>query len=223
MEKTALVFGASGLIGSHLLNELLMPGRYDSIRVFGRTALVLNDNRVSNFLIDFDDPESYRSQIKGRDIFCCLGTTMRKAGSKDAFQKVDLSYPVNIARVGKQNGVTGFYVVSSLGANPASRNFYLRTKGEMEEQIRHLEFPNLAIMRPSLLLGERKEFRFGEKIAQKLYPVFYPFLIGSLRKYRGIEAADVARAMVILALTGSAKQVYQSDEIMGIANNEQAL
>ena len=217
MGRTALVFGSTGLIGSHLLQWLATSGRYDLIRVFQRGELSPALNGMELIEVDFSRLENLSAAIKGDDLFCCLGTTRKKAGSREGFRKVDFEYPAKIAKIASSNGVTGFFVVSSLGADPGSSNFYLRTKGEMEQAIQEAGLPRLGIFRPSLLMGKRKEFRLGEKISQAMFPLVGWMLTGKFRKYRGIRATDVAKAMVEVALGGFPSSVFESDGIAAIA------
>lgn len=219
MGKTALVFGSSGLVGSALVQWLESSPAYDRIRLFLRTPIPHSQGKTEFIPVDFNQLERIAPQIEGDEIFCCLGTTIRKAGSQAAFRKVDAEYPSKIASIARQNGVKGFYVVSSLGASADSGNFYLRTKGEMEQAVLQAQFPEYGIFRPSLLLGSRKEFRFGEKLAQWTMPLFHWMLNGRLRKYRGIRAADVAKAMVIAASMKFDDHVFESDRIAEIAKN----
>lgn len=219
MGKTALVFGSSGLVGSALVHWLESSEEYDRVLLFLRNPLRNSQGKTEVVPVDFDQLERIAPKIMGDEVFCCLGTTIRKAGSQAAFRKVDAEYPAKIALIARQNGVKGFYVVSSLGASADSRNFYLRTKGEMEQAVIQAQFPEYGIFRPSLLLGSRKEFRFGEKLAQGTMPLFNWMLAGRFRKYRGIRASDVAKAMVITASRKMGEHIFESDRIAEIANN----
>ena len=156
--------------------------------------------------------------MKGDDIFICLGTTIKKAGSVKKMEEVDRDLPVALATVASANGVKRIAVVSALGANPRSSNYYLRIKGEMERDIQKLKFENIAIVRPSLLLGERKEKRAGEFIGKMVMKTFKPVLIGKMKKYRGIHGKDVAKAMIAILQKPQVKTVYESDELQRVAN-----
>jgi len=217
MSKTALVFGSTGLIGSYLVQSLRKSNAYDKIVIFQRKAAATLDPKTQYVQLDFDKLTEYSNLIKGDDVFCCLGTTMRKARSKPAFRKVDYEYPAEIGRLAKANGVGGYFLVSSIGADPASPNFYLQTKGDTERALQQLNFLRLGIFRPSLLLGNRNESRFGERLAQSFYPLFHWLLQGELKKYRGIPASDVAKAMVYVAVHGCESKIILSDKISEIA------
>jgi len=216
MKKTALVFGATGLVGSHLVEQLSNDDRYDRILTFTRTPFNSGSRNVVNHIIDFDRLEESAGLIRGNEIFCCLGTTIKKAGSQQNFRKVDLEYPDRIAALGSKNNVRHFLVISSIGANPESRNFYLQTKGQMEECIRKQPFSRISILRPSLLLGKRKEFRMGELLGKGFMKITGFLLGGSLKKFRGIQASTVARAMIRIANGDYGKEIYESDKIAAI-------
>jgi uncharacterized protein YbjT (DUF2867 family) len=211
--RKALVFGASGMIGSYLIQELRYHVSYSSIEVFVRHPLFYNYLSVNEHIIDFNRLEDYAHLIQGDDIFICLGTTIRKAGSVKGFEKIDRDLPVRIAQIAYSNGVTRLAVVSSLGANPSSRNYYLRTKGEMEAAIRKIPFDQIVIARPSMLFGRRKEFRFGELIGKVFMKAIGFLLIGPGRKFRGISAHTVAVAMIALTMSSHRQIVYQSDQL----------
>lgn len=195
-EKTALIFGATGLVGSHLLDFLLMHGAYNKVISFGRRELETTHPKLTHHVIDFDDPDSFIDLIKGDDLFCCLGTTMAKAGSKEAFFKVDFIYAYRVARLGHKNRVSQFLLISSVGADKDSYFYYSRVKGEIEEAVINLSFWSTHIFRPSVLLGNRPENRWGEQIAGKIGSVIDRFSGGLLTKYKPIEADIVAKAMV---------------------------
>lgn len=218
MPKTAILFGATGLVGRNLLNILLPDQNYDKIKIFVCKKPEFVNAKVEIHITDFSDIIKLKDLIKGNDLFCCLGTTISKAGSKDSFRKVDYELPAEIAMIAAENKVSGFFVVSSLGADPNSSNFYLRTKGEMEEAVKKSGVNSFGIFRPSLLLGAREEFRFGETLGKAFMKLINPLLLGSLKRYRGIEAANVAKAMVAAARENkSGTSIYQSDEIQKIA------
>ncbi|HSO78416.1 MAG TPA: SDR family oxidoreductase, partial [Bacteroidales bacterium] len=151
------------------------------------------------------------------DIFCCLGTTIKKAGSQEAFRKVDLEAPAKIASIAAENEVKQFIVISSIGADPGSRNFYLRTKGQMEQTVQKEHFQAVAILRPSMITGKRKEFRMAEETGKMIFRPLEKLLLGRLRKYRSIKAKTIARAMVNIALTPQDKTVFESHEIQKLA------
>ena len=156
MSKTALILGSTGLTGSHLSDILLSGNYYDKVISFVRKATGTSHPKLTEHIVDFDNPDSYGDLVKGDDLYCCLGTTIKKAGTQEAFAKVDLEYPLNFARIAKQNGINQYLIVSSLGANPKSGNFYLRTKGQVEDGLRELGFAATVVVEPSFLLGDRK-------------------------------------------------------------------
>lgn len=194
--KTAVVLGASGLIGSSLLHNLLESNFYSEVIVFVRKDLDFRHNKLKIHIIDFDKPDTYKSLVVGDDFFCCLGTTMSKAGTKDVFKKIDYQYPVSFARIAKDNGIQHYLIVSSVGANSKSSVFYLKTKGECEDAICKIGFQSVSIFRPASLLGNRKEYRLNEKITLSLLNILSFLLVGKLRKYKPIESTRVAEVML---------------------------
>lgn len=191
----ATVIGATGLIGGYLLELLLKDDHFDSVRVLVRRPFVADHPKLEKKLVDFTDAESFRLALEGSDVvFCSIGTTQKKVkGDKEAYRKIDYDITVNAARFSKLNGCETFVFVSSVGARSKSKNFYLKLKGEIEDSVKAVGLKHVHIMRPSLLTGDRKEFRLSEKIAQWVMPVF-SFLIP--KKYRPIHARKVAEMMI---------------------------
>jgi uncharacterized protein YbjT (DUF2867 family) len=217
MEKrTALVFGSTGLVGNLLLEELVGSEKYSEIRIFVRQSTGISVPKVEEIVDDFSDLERISQKIKGDDLFICLGTTIKKAGSIENMEKVDRDLPVRIAELALDGDVKNIAVVSSIGASSDSKNYYLRIKGEMEEGIMNLNFENIAIVRPSMLLGERKERRTGEIVGKVVMKAFSPVLTGKLKKYRAIHGRDVARAMILILEQKQGKKYYESDELQNI-------
>ena len=217
MNKTATIIGSTGMVGSLLLRVLLTSDTYERVIIFVRNKVKVSHPKLTQHVVDFDDPETYRDLIEEGDMYCCLGTTMKKAKTQEAFEKVDLTYPIEFAKAGVEKGIKQFLIVSSLGANTQSSNFYLHTKGKCEEALRVLAFKSISIFRPSLLLGRRKEFRLGEKLMTVLMSILSIFMIGPLRKYKAIRAKKVAYAMYVIAKQGTiGYHVYESDEIADI-------
>ncbi|MEW5844847.1 MAG: NAD(P)H-binding protein [Bacteroidota bacterium] len=215
INRSAAVFGSTGLVGSYLLSLLDENKNYNEIYAYRRNADDRNAfNKVK--LVDFNNDFSIAPNID--DVFISLGTTMKKAGSKEAFKAVDFNLVVEVARKAYLAGVKRIIVVSSIGANPGVRNFYLRTKGEMEEELRKFDFELVAIARPSILLGKRNEFRFGESFGIWFFRAFRFIFVGPLRRYRGIDAKDVAKAMIQLALTAKGKIAVESEVLKQIAD-----
>jgi uncharacterized protein YbjT (DUF2867 family) len=215
--RTALVFGSTGLIGNLLVEELVGTTEYSRVKSFVRQATGVSETKVEEIVSDFSDPESFSDEIKGDDLYICLGTTIKKAGTVKNMEKIDRDLPVTIAKVACRNGVKRVAVVSSIGASSKSGNYYLRIKGEMEEGIMNLDFNNIAVVRPSMLLGERKERRTGEIVGKVVMTAFKPVLFGKLLKYRAIHGGDVARAMIKLILTGDGKKIIESDELQRLS------
>ena len=214
MGKTALLVGATGLVGGFVLEQLLEDAYYDSVVVLSRKSLQLQHAKLKEVLVNFDQLENYTNDIKADVVFCCLGTTIKAAGSQEAFKKVDYEYPLRVAEIAKQNGASAFLIVTALGAAKSSIIFYNRVKGEVEEAIGNLHFDAFHILQPSLIIGERKESRTGEGIAQTLSPIYDTLMFGPLTKYKSIKAEQIAIAMVYFSKT-DAKGIllHESDEL----------
>jgi uncharacterized protein YbjT (DUF2867 family) len=216
--RTALVFGSTGLVGKLLLEELIRNQIYSGIKIFVRQKTDISDPKVEEFVTDLSTPDLLTEKIIGEDLFICLGTTIKKAGSITRMETIDRDLTLKVASSAAANGVKRVAVISSVGANPLSSNYYLRMKGEMERGILDLNFEQIAIVRPSILLGERKERRTGERIGKVVMKIVKPLLWGKLRKYRGINGNDVARAMIFLMQKGYSKGIYESDELQMLAD-----
>jgi uncharacterized protein YbjT (DUF2867 family) len=208
--KTAIVLGATGLIGKKVTKHLLKNDAYSTVVILVRKPLNINHPKLKQHIFNYDAIDN--TLLKGDDLFCCLGTTIKTAGSKEAFRKVDLDYVVNVAKAAKENGINHFAVVSAMGANKNSTVFYNQIKGEMEESIKAIGFNSTYIIRPSLLLGDRKEFRFGELIG-KFFMITLSFLIP--KKYRAIYDVQVALAMIhFMNQTERGFFVKENDELL---------
>jgi uncharacterized protein YbjT (DUF2867 family) len=199
MGKTAIVIGASGLVGSEMVKQLLLDEEYSHVKLFLRKEISFSNSKLQQNIIDFNNLDASSDLIKGDVVFCCMGTTIKVAGSQDAFVKVDYTYVLNFAQLAKRNGIEKFIAVSSLGADKNSSNFYLKVKGDVETDLARLKFKNLVIVRPSILLGDRKEFRLGELIGKKIMKGLAFLFVGKLKKYKAIEASVVAKAMLVLS------------------------
>lgn len=216
--RTALLAGASGLVGAQLLHSLLEGRQYAKVKALVRSPLGMEHPLLEQIIVDYDSLESYIGHFGVDDVYCCLGTTIKKAGTQEAFKKVDLEYPLMLAKLAQRSGVQRFLMVTALGADPGSRNFYLRVKGEVEEGVKNVGLPSLHIFRPSLLLGDRKEFRLGEKLAIKMSPLLKLVMRGRLRRFKPISASDVAQAMAIKGRTPQKGcYIYESDQIYDIS------
>lgn len=196
--KTAIVIGATGLIGKLLVNKFLDDSRYHTVKVFARKSSGINHPKLEEHIVDFDEIEKWKSDISGDDLFSAMGTTIRKAKSTTVQYKVDVTYQYEFAKAAAENGVKSYFLVSSSGANARSKFFYIRIKGELEEKVKLLPFNIIRIFRPSLLIGERVEKRFGEKAAERLLKIVVP-LFPFLKNQRPIEGEKVARAMIVSA------------------------
>ena len=218
MEKrNALIAGATGLVGNALLQQLLNDNQYDKIILLIRKPLEIANSKLVILQNDFDKIESLNPGFTIDDVFCALGTTINTAGSQDAFYKVDFTYVVNLGKWCEANGVKRFMIVSAMGANAKSGIFYNRVKGEMEEAVKQLNISQKMIFRPSLLMGNRKEKRTGEKIAQAVMGGLGFLFVGPLLKFKGIHADVVAKAMIKAAkLDKQGFTVYESGEMQGM-------
>jgi len=196
--KTAIVIGATGLIGKHLTNLLFDNPNYSTVKVFVRRSLNTSNPKLEEHLVNFDKIDNWKSRITGDDLFSAMGTTIRKAGSKEAQYKIDVTYQYEFAKAAAENGVSSYFLVSSSGTNAKSKLFYMRIKGELEEKVKLLPFNKIRIFRPSLLIGERDEKRFGEKAAERLLKIVVP-LFPFLKNQRPIEGEKVVRAMIVSA------------------------
>lgn len=215
MTQTAIIIGASGLVGNEVLNLLLTDDHFDKVKVFVRKPLPINHPKLEQHIMDFDLIYKSTELVKGDILFCCLGTTIKTAGSKEEFKKVDYAYPLAFAKIAKQNGLKKFILISSIGATSNTSNFYLKVKGDIEKELEKLKFESLVIVRPSMLLGERKEFRLGELIGKAVMNLVSIFFIGKFKKYKAIEARTVAKAMVELSVSDLAGvSIVQSDKLM---------
>ena len=217
--KTALIIGSTGLIGSELLNLLLDSNDYLKVIAFVKRDTGIKHPKLTQHIIDFDTPETYKELVVGDDFFCTIGTTIKKAGSKEDFRKVDFGYPKQFAAFALQNKVKNYLIISSLGANAKSGNFYLKTKGEIQDFLKDCDFESVAVLQPSLLLGNRTEFRLGEKVGAFFMKTFSLLFVGNLKKYKPIESKTVAKALLKIAQTNNKGfKIYESDAIQKIGN-----
>lgn len=219
-----MLLGATGLTGGKVLQGLLGREEVSQVVALVRHKLPTLHDKLAQHEVDFDRLEDHAELFDVDVIICCLGTTIKKAGSQDQFRKVDLGYPMKAGELGRSRGVRAFILMSAIGASSSSTIFYNRVKGELEDALRDLDYPYLSIYHPSLLLGDRKEQRTAEALGIKAMPLVNRLLIGPLDKYRGIEAQTVASAMVNeacrLASEPAAEQVVQTreyDEIVQLA------
>ena len=217
--KTALIIGSTGLIGSQLLNLLLESTHYAKVITFVKRDTGIKHPKLTQHIIDFDKPETYKEVVVGDDFYCTIGTTIKKAGSQKAFRKVDFEYPKQFAAFALQNKVKQFLIISSLGADANSGNFYLKTKGEIQDFLKNCNFESVAVLQPSLLLGNRTEFRLGEKVGAFFMKTLSFLFVGNLKKYKPIEGKTVAKALLKIAQTNNKGfKIYESDSIEEIGN-----
>ena len=216
--KTALVFGSSGLIGGHLLDQLIKNDNYNKIKLFVRSEIIINEPKIESIKTDFNNLESCKDNIKGDDCFFCIGTTKQNSPDKNEYQKVELEIPKKIAEIAKANLVNSFIFISSIYANPKSSGDYVKFKGLVEEELKKLKFSNLGILRPSFLMGDRKENRVGEKIGVLTFRLLSPLLLGPLKKMKPINSENVAKAMIKIANENLGKTVFESDEIVELTS-----
>lgn len=216
-DKTALVVGATGLVGNELVKRLLASSEYVRVIIWVRKATGISDKRLKEIVIDFDKIEAYEMEDKVDHVFCCLGTTIKKAKTQEAFKKVDLEYPLALGRWAKDKRVSQFLVVTAMGADSKSRIFYNKTKGQLERGLREMGLNGLHIFRPSLLLGERNEVRSGERAAATISKFIPILFVGPLKRYAPIQGRKVAYAMYKTAIEGRRGIcVYSSNEISKI-------
>jgi uncharacterized protein YbjT (DUF2867 family) len=218
MKRNALIAGATGLVGKELVSLLISSKEYESIHIIARRPFDLQHPKLVTYIVDFDTLNQFKTKSVIHDVYICLGTTMKNAGSKECFKKVDYEYVVSVARWAKGNNVEKLALISSMGANLHSKfNFYLGIKGKTEQAVKNFEFKNLIILRPSLLLGKREEFRFAEKVSGLFLKPLLPFMIGKMKKYRPVEARTVASAMIFYTNNASSPvRIIENDEILAV-------
>ena len=216
--KTALIFGSSGLVGGQLLVKLIQNNNYNKIKVFVRSDPQIKDVKLEIIKTDFNNLENHRDDIKGDDCFYCIGTTKHNSPDKNEYRRVELDVPKQVAQIAKSNFVNSFVFVSSGYADPNSSGDYLKFKGLVEEELKKLNFSKLGIMRPSFLIGNRKEKRVGEKIGIFLFKMLSPLFLGPLKKMKPIHSEKVAKAMIKISSGDFKQHVFESNEIVEISN-----
>jgi len=217
--KTALIFGSSGLVGQQLVQQLIQNNSYQKIKLFVRKKPNIQNPKVEFIETKFDNLEILSSSIKGDDCFFCIGTTKKNSPEKSEYQRIELELPKKIANLAKQNDLQSFIFVSSGYANSKSSGDYLRFKGLVEEELISLKFKNLGILRPSFLLGNRKEKRIGEKIGIIIFKILSPFMVGPLKRMKPIHVKTVAGAMIKIAQLEIKQSIFESDEIVKLNEN----
>ena len=217
--KTALLFGSSGLVGGHLLNQLIKDNKYSKIKLFVRTDPEISDPKVEVIKTNFNSLENHKEDIKGDDCFFCIGTTKKNSPDKNDYRKVELDIPKEIAQIAKSNLVNSFIFVSALYANSKSLGDYVKFKGLVEEELKELNFPKLVLMRPSFLMGDRKEKRASETIGIFVFKLLSPLLLGPLKKMKPIHSETVAKAMIAVIQNDIQKTTFESNEIVETFKN----
>lgn len=221
MNKSALLLGSTGLVGSELLEQL--KPHYDRIIVLTRKLDRTATAPIEQHMVDFNKLDDVADLFKVDDVYCCLGTTIRVAKTQEAFREVDYTYPLKAAQLAKAANANQFLIVTAMGADPRSSIFYSRVKGELEQSLLELSLPSLHIFRPSLLLGQRKQLRIVERIAIAMNPLLRFIMSGPLRRYRPIHASIVARGMWAAARSNSyGSHIYSSHEIEQLALSQES-
>ena len=217
--KTALVFGSSGLVGSHLVRLLNKNSIYEKIKLFVRSTSEIKTSKIEIINTDFNNLSNHKEDINGDDCFFCIGTTKKKTPDKDEYRRIEYDIPVEIAKIAKSNSINSFFYVSSGFADSKSSSAYLKNKGQVEEELIKLNFSILGIMRPSFLVGNRKEKRPGEEVGIFFFKIFSPLLLGPLKKMRPIQSEKVAKVMIKVANENLKKTIFESNEIAELALN----
>ena len=217
--KTALLFGSSGLIGSHLTKQLIENNSYTKVKLFVRSEPKINDPKIEVIKTDFNNLQNHKDEITGDDCFFCIGTTKQNAPDKDEYRRIEYNIPVEIAKIAKSNSIKSFLYVSSGFADPKSSGAYLKNKGDVEEELKSLNFLTLGIMRPSFLIGDRNQKRIGEKIGIFFFKLISPLFLGPLKKMKPIHSEEVAKVMIKVSNEKHEKTIFESNEIAELALN----
>tara|TARA_B100001540_G_C15624217_1_gene559042 strand:- start:189 stop:845 length:657 start_codon:yes stop_codon:yes gene_type:complete len=217
--KTALVFGSSGLVGSHLVRLMNKNSIYKKIKLFVRSTSEIKTSKIEIINTDFNNLSNHKEDINGDDCFFCIGTTKKNTPDKDEYRRIEYDIPVEIAKIAKSNSINSFFYVSSGFADSKSSSAYLKNKGQVEEELIKLNFSILGIMRPSFLVGNRKEKRPGEEVGIFFFKIFSPLLLGPLKKMKPIQSEKVAKVMIKVANENLKKTIFESNEIAELALN----
>jgi len=216
--KTALIFGSSGLIGSYLLDLIVNDNNYSKIKLFVRSEPVNTSPKIEIIKTDFNNLINHKDSIVGDVCFFCIGTTRKNTPDKNEYINIEYNLPIEVAKIAKSNSVNYFVYVSSIAANTNASGLYLKNKGRVEEELKKLNFLKLSIMRPSILLGTRKEKRVGEKIGIFAMKTLSPLFLGKMKKYKPVKAKNVAKTMLNVIQNDYQKTIFESDEIIEISN-----
>jgi uncharacterized protein YbjT (DUF2867 family) len=214
--KTAIVIGATGMVGHQLMKLLIKDDRFSKVVVFTRRSVGINHSRIEQHIIDFDAPHSWRHLVRGHVLFSSLGTTLKQARSKEKQYQIDHTYQYEFAKAAAENKVSVYVLVSSASANAKAKTFYLRMKGELERDVKKLEFKSINIIQPGLLTGDREQPRVGERVGEKVLRFFNS--IGLLKRYRPIKADIVAQAMLNAGIAeADAVNVFTLEDVLRLA------
>jgi len=216
--KTALIFGSSGLIGSYLLDLIVNDNNYSKIKLFVRSEPVNTSPKIEIIKTDFNNLINHKDSIVGDVCFFCIGTTRKNTPDKNEYINIEYNLPIEVAKIAKSNSVNYFVYVSSIAANTNASGLYLKNKGRAEEELKKLNFLKLSIMRPSILLGTRKEKRVGEKIGIFAMKTLSPLFLGKMKKYKPVKAKNVAKTMLNVIQNDYQKTIFESDEIIEISS-----
>ena len=216
--KTALIFGSSGLIGSQLLELIVNNDNYIKIKLFVRSEVSNSNSKIEIIKTDFNNLENLKDSLIGNDCFFCIGTTRKKTPNKNEYIKIEYNLPIEVAKIARKNFIDTFIYVSSLGANPDASSLYLKNKGQTEEELKKFNFQKLSIIRPSILLGSRKESRIGEKIGIFIMKSLSPLFFGKMIKYKPIKVENVAKAMINVTEKDFQQTIFESDKLIEISN-----
>ena len=211
MKLTANVIGATGLVGRYLVQQLLENANFEKVRIFVRRDAGIEHPKLEQQIVDFSDERSWGKHLIGDVLFSALGTTLKQAGGKDKQYEIDFTFNLNFAKKAKENGIENYVLVSSVGANATSSLFYTRMKGELDEAVQQIGFKNLAILRPTSLVGERKERRIAEEMSIPVVNFVTKFIF---KKYKPIHGKTVAQAMINVVLhPNPEKTIWEADEV----------
>jgi len=211
--KSAIILGATGLTGSLVLKQLLENDNYNKIKLISRSSAEIDHPKIQEHLGDLFAMEQFSADFIADEVYVCIGTTKKKTPDRETYRKIDIGIPVNAAKLAKKNGIQKIAVVSAIGANAKSSIQYNRIKGEMEEQVMNVGVPQTFILRPSMIAGDRKEHRTGEKIGIAIFKALSFLFFGPFRKYRVVEASAIASKMIALCNSEKSSQFVESDEI----------
>jgi uncharacterized protein YbjT (DUF2867 family) len=221
MGKTAIILGATGLVGGIVLQKLIEDEAYTAIKLFSRNKIEGLPIKVKQFLGNILQLENFEKDFEADEVFCCIGTTAKKTSDKTVYKAIDYGIPVTAAKLSKRNNIPTFMVVSAMGANARSNIFYNKTKGEMERDVLLQKIINTYVLQPSIIGGKRKETRIGEKIGLFIFKIIQPLFIGKLQNYKIIEAEEIAQAMVNLANSKNSKEkIITSNTIKNISKTK---